>query len=87
MDRICDDKKKAAKHATILFDVNSLCLYPRPEHVVYDNGSKMIGCEFQEMLKNYSITSGELSHQMTSLNAQKSTQKYHHQMHQFSQRH
>ena len=39
-------KNKAAKYVTIMFDVNWLCQYPRPEHLVYHNGNEFIGWEF-----------------------------------------
>ena len=49
-------KNKTAKHVTILFDIIWLYQYPRPEHVVYDNGSEFIRWEFWEMLDSYGMT-------------------------------
>ena len=38
-------------------DKNWLCRYPRPHKVVHDNGPEFMGCEFQEVLESYGITS------------------------------
>ncbi len=36
---------------------NWLCRYPWPHKAVHDNGPEFMGCEFQEMLESYGITS------------------------------
>ncbi len=48
-------KNKTSYHITILFDSEWLCRYPRPARVVYDNGNKFLGQEFQELLQSYGI--------------------------------
>ncbi len=48
-------KNKTAKHTAHLFDIHWLCRYPRPQRVIYDNGSEFIGFEFQELLESYGI--------------------------------
>ena len=50
MDRIDDDEKQDSQACCYLV------WYPRPEYVVYDNGSEFIQWEFQEMLNSYGIT-------------------------------
>ncbi len=49
-------KNTTSKHTAHLFDTNWLCHYPRPQKVVYNNGSEFIGWEFQELLDSYGIT-------------------------------
>ncbi|KAL7476792.1 hypothetical protein ACHAW6_002625 [Cyclotella cf. meneghiniana] len=39
------------------FDINWLCHYPHPTEVGHDNGSELIGEEFQELLTSYGIQS------------------------------
>jgi len=46
---------KTSYHVAILFDSTWLCHYPRPVRVVYDNGTKFVGQEFQELLQSYGI--------------------------------
>ena len=48
-------KNKTAKHTAHLFDIHWLCRYPRPQRVIYDNGSEFMGFEFQELLESYGI--------------------------------
>jgi len=46
---------KSSYHISILFDSEWLCHYPRPAKVVFDNGTKFTGQEFQELLISYGI--------------------------------
>lgn len=45
-------KNKSAQHTAHLFDVNCRCQYPQPQKFVYNNGSKFIGFQFQDMLES-----------------------------------
>jgi len=46
---------KSSYHISILFDSEWLCRYPIPAKVVFDNGTKFTGQEFQELLISYGI--------------------------------
>ena len=50
----CDSK--TFFHISKKFDIHWLYRYPRPNRVIYDNGGKFTGCEFQELLNSYGIT-------------------------------
>ena len=46
---------KSAYHLARKFDAHWLCRYPRPKMVVFDNGGKFVGREFQELLCSYGV--------------------------------
>jgi hypothetical protein len=48
-------RDKSSHHISLLFDSGWLCRYPRPNHVVFDNGTEFMGAEFQELLNSYGI--------------------------------
>jgi hypothetical protein len=48
-------KNKSSYHISILFDSDWLCRYPRPQHVIHDNGAEFTGSAFQELLSSYGI--------------------------------
>ncbi len=48
-------KIKMAKYTAHLFDIYWLYQYPQPKQVIYNNGSELIGFEFQELHESYGI--------------------------------
>lgn len=48
-------RNKFSKYIAELFDDVWLCRYPIPMEVIYDNGTKFIGKEFEEILVSYGI--------------------------------
>ena len=43
-------------HISKKFNIHWLSRYPRPNRVIYDNGGKFTGSEFQELLNSFGIT-------------------------------
>ena len=48
-------RNKTSHHVALCFYSEWLCHYPLPAKVVYDNGTKFTGHEFQELLERYGI--------------------------------
>jgi len=57
---------KTAAHVALIFENTWLARYPRPLHVIHDQGGEFVGYHFQQMLRNHNIQ----SHTTTSKNPQ-----------------
>jgi hypothetical protein len=60
------ENKTAAPHVTLQFENTWLARYPRPLHMVYDQGGEFVGFQFQQMLDRYHIH----KHPITAKNPQ-----------------
>jgi hypothetical protein len=58
-----------AKETARVFDEQWLCRYPRPLHVIHDNGPELTGMEFQEMLSSYGIIAKPITTRNPQANA------------------
>jgi len=47
--------KNAVYIVKLFSQEDRLCQYPRPEHVIHENGNEVLGAEFQEMLHSFDI--------------------------------
>ena len=59
-------ENKTAAHVALLFENTWLARYPRPSHIIYDQGGEFIGFHFQRMLNRQRIK----PHPITSKNPQ-----------------